>query len=256
MGFFGELFIGIKSYNKALKFTNTHKLWGYYIIPALINLIIVFGIGWVVYNYRGDLSHFLERMLGIDDYDGWWGNIIQYLLNIFIYLVIALVFFKIYKYIILTLLSPILSMLAEKTQVALTGQEAPPFQFSRLLSDIGRGIRIALRNLVLEIGLTIGLLFLSLFPVFAPFTTILLIVLECYFLGFSMLDYHYEFKQVSAKESMRLIRKHKGLAIGNGFGLYLIFFIPIIGLMFGPLLSVVSAGLSIERLEQKQLKAS
>lgn len=256
MGFFGELLIGLKSYNKALKFTSSHKLWGYYIVPALINLVIVFVIAWAMYHYTSDLSYFLENILGIGEKEGWWVELLDKVLIILLYIIIILFFIKIYKYIILTLLSPVLSLLAEKTQVKLTGVAEPPFQLKRLLKDVARGISVALRSLVIEMGLTIILLLLSLTGFLAPITSVLLIVVECYFLGFSMMDYHYEFKQIPAKESVKLVRKHKGLSIGTGLGLYLIFFIPLVGITFGPMLAVVSAGLGIDQIDQKQLKSA
>lgn len=248
MGFFGELLVGINSYSKAIKFTSQHKLWGYYIIPAVINLIIVFVIGWLMYHYTSDLSLFLENLLGIGEKEGWWYDIINYGLSILLYLLILLVFLKIYKYIILTLLSPALSLLAEKTQVALTGVDSAPFSFKQLLKDVGRGISVALRSLVLEIFLTISLLLLSAIPVLTPVTSILLILLECYFLGFSMIDFHHEYQRIPAKQSFKLIRKHKGLTIGNGLGLYLIFLVPLVGITFGPMLSVVSAGIGLHKI--------
>lgn len=245
MGFFSELTIGLRAYKKAFKFTNTHQLWGYYIIPAFINLMIVAGIGWGIYHYTADLSHVLSGFLGIDEKEGWFWSIIDYTLLLLLYTVIILFFTKIYKVVMLILLSPVLSILAEKTQIILTGNPTKPFNFSKLLKDILRGISIAIRNLFLEITLMVLLVLLSFIPIFAPVATILLLLVEYYFLGFSMMDYHNEYYDISASESIRMIRKHKGLAVGNGFGLYMIFFLPIVGVMIGPPLAVIAAGLSM-----------
>jgi CysZ protein len=66
-----------------------------------------------------------------------------------------------------------------------------------------------------------------------------------------MLDYTNERKHLSASESIDLINRHKGLAIGNGIVFYLIHILPVIGWVFAPGYAVVAATLSLQ--DQRQL---
>ena len=143
------------------------------------------------------------------------------------------------------LLSPMLSYLAEKVRLILTGEEKP-FGLEQLIADSIRGIRIALRSLGMELLAYMLIFILTFMPIVQFFTPVLLILLQAYFHGFSMLDYCMEARGVGYKESILEIKKKKPLAIGNGIGFYFLTLIPIVGWMFAPTLGEVSAYLSLQ----------
>ncbi|MEY2639883.1 MAG: hypothetical protein RIR90_1365, partial [Bacteroidota bacterium] len=87
-------------------------------------------------------------------------------------------------------------------------------------------------------------------PVIGWMTPILAILVECYYYGFSMLDYSMERHKKSAAESIYYIGQHKGLAIGNGLVFYIMHMVPFIGWVFAPAYAVVAATLSIYPLKQ------
>src|SRR5690606_7512940 len=91
-----------------------------------------------------------------------------------------------------------------------------PFNFQQLLKDIVRGIRLALRNLLWQTVYTISILILSFLPIVGWITPLLALLVECYYFGFSMLDYSCERNRLSTSQSIMFIGRHKGLAIGNG----------------------------------------
>jgi CysZ protein len=68
---------------------------------------------------------------------------------------------------------------------------------------------------------------------------------ECYYFGFSMLDYSSERNKLSYQQSVAFIGHHKGLAIGNGMVYYMLHFLPVIGWLFAPSYAVIAATLSI-----------
>jgi CysZ protein len=71
------------------------------------------------------------------------------------------------------------------------------------------------------------------------------LLVECYYLGFSMLDYSSERNKMSAAQSIEFIGIHKGLAIGNGIVFYMMHFIPFIGWVLAPGYAVIAATLSL-----------
>jgi len=73
--------------------------------------------------------------------------------------------------------------------------------------------------------------------------------IECYYYGFSMLDYSFERKKITAAESIYFIGNHRGLAIGNGLMFYLIQLMPIVGWVLAPTYAVVAATLSLHEVK-------
>jgi CysZ protein len=257
MRFFKEAATGIGSYSKAISFISTHKLWLYVIIPAIINLLIFFALGTLLWEFSGMLSRWLIDSTGADNITGILGNILEWMVAVLAKLITFLLYFKFYRYTILLLSAPALALIAEKTQEILTGHSYP-FQVKQLIHDIFRGLAITLKNLLLELMLTIPLYLLAFIPIITPIAGLLVLCIESYFVGFSMLDYRNEFRRLSAAQSQVLIRQHKGLAIGNGLIFNLILAIPFAGVLLAPPLSVVAAGLAayqvIDAREEIQVK--
>ncbi len=88
---------------------------------------------------------------------------------------------------------------------------------------------------------------LSLLPVIGWPAPIISIFVECYYYGFSMLDYSMERHRKSASESIYFIGQHKGLAIGNGMVFYLMHLLPVAGWILAPAYAVVAATLSLQQ---------
>ncbi len=88
----------------------------------------------------------------------------------------------------------------------------------------------------------INSIFYSLVGWIAPLVALMV---ECYYLGFSMLDYSSERNKLSAQQSIDFIGRHKGLAIGNGMVFYMMHLIPVLGWIFAPSYAVIAATLSL-----------
>jgi CysZ protein len=185
------------------------------------------GIDRWVHRQGSDLLSFLFLM----------GEIMVRLILIFFY-------FSLFKYVFLIIGSPVFAYLSERTEAIIEGKEFP-FSFSQLLKDMARGIKLALRNTLWQAVYTISILILSFFPVVGWVTPVIMLFIECYYYGFSMLDYSSERHKLSASESIEYITRHKGLAIGNGMMFYLMHLIPFVGWLLAPAYAVVAATLSM-----------
>lgn len=126
-----------------------------------------------------------------------------------------------------------------------------PFSFTQLIKDIIRGIQLAGRNSLWQTVYAISIVLFSLIPVIGWLTPIMAITIDCYYYGFSMLDYSMERKKKSVAESIFFIGTHKGLAIGNGMVFYIMHFLPFIGWILAPSYAVVAATLSVYPINQK-----
>lgn len=128
-----------------------------------------------------------------------------------------------------------------------------PFNFKQLMKDIWRGIRIALRNLLWQTVYVLSIFILSFIPLFGWIAPLAALLVECYYFGFSMLDYSSERNKLSSSQSIEFIGRHKGLAIGNGMVFYLMHMIPILGWLLAPSYAVVAATISLLTARKTQV---
>ncbi len=160
------------------------------------------------------------------------------------------------KYFILIILSPVFSLLSEKSEEKINGSNFP-FSITQIIKDIVRGTLISLRNLSLELLISFALWLMAIFfpPLF--FVTFPLgLIIGWYFVGFSMLDYSCERHKLSVSKGVKFIKENKGYAIGIGCVYSLFMGLPtimgdIVGMMFGPAIAVVGATISFLEIKNK-----
>jgi CysZ protein len=181
-----------------------------------------------------------------------WLNWLVIVGQFFIIIILFLFYFSLFKFIFLILASPVFAYLSERTESILEGKDFP-FSFSQFLKDIIRGIRIALRNLLWQSVYLLTILIFSIIPVIGWVAPLVALLTECYYFGFSMLDYSSERNKLSTTQSIAFIGKHKGLAIGNGLVFYFMHIIPIVGWLLAPSYAVVAATLSLHKARQNQI---
>ena len=169
--------------------------------------------------------------------------------TLLVWLILMLFYFSLFKYIFLIVGSPLFAFLSEKTEAIMNGGNIP-FSFQQLLKDINRGIRLAVRNSFWQTIYVLSILLLSLIPLAGWLTPILALLVECYYYGFSMLDYSMERHGKTPAESIFFISNHKGLAVGNGLVFYLMHIVPIVGWILAPAYAVVAATLSMYPLKK------
>ena len=256
-----EFVLGITAYRSALTFIAKNKLSYFYLAPLLI-AILFFVSGFIGISYFTDwLNTLFNNWFGVTinetsfdiirDYKDFIRGTGKFLITLFLKILMLYLVFRLNKYIILILISPVLAYLSEKVETILTGKDYP-FNYWQFIKDVWRGILIAIRNMILEFSLIIVIWVLTFFvPILLPITTVLLIVISAYFYGFSMIDYTNERKKINLSDSVKFIRKHKGYAIGNGLIYHMVMLIPFVGIVFAPITAAVAATLGILKIDDK-----
>ncbi len=243
-----EIITSIQAYSHTHRFIIKHRLWKWILIPGFIYAIL-FVLGIVLfYISSSSATEFILQKSGVTEWlDKMQNGFLSFLLifaQIILNLILLLFYFSLFKYLFLIVGSPLFAYLSEKTEAIIEGKDYP-FSFKQLMKDIARGIKLALRNMLWQTVYTISILILSFIPVIGWITPLLALLIECYYLGFSMLDYSCERNKLSTSESIRFIGRHKGLAIGNGLVFYLMHFIPILGWLLAPSYAVIAATISL-----------
>ena len=80
------------------------------------------------------------------------------------------------------------------------------------MKDIVRGIKLALRNMLWQTVYTVSILILSFIPLVGWITPLLALIVECYYLGFSMLDYSCERNKLSTITKHQFYRQAQGVS--------------------------------------------
>ena len=168
--------------------------------------------------------------------------------GIIFWMIQMLLYFSIFKYLFLIIASPFFAFLSEKTS-ALLDEKDQEFNFKIFIKDIYRGIKISIRNAGWQTVYLFAILLLGFIPILGLATPLLAVFIECYYYGFSMLDYNMEREQKNAAESIFFISHHKGLAIGNGMVFYILHFIPFVGWVIAPSYSVIAATISLHQIK-------
>jgi CysZ protein len=244
-----EIIIAIRAYFKAHNFIVKHKLWKWILIPGIIYAaLFAFGI----YIFSQSSAHVIDYFFAKTGLKIWlqkehesWLRFIFIFGQLILQIILMLFYFSWFKYLFLIIGSPVFAWLSEKTESIISNTDYP-FNFSKFLNDILRGVQIALRNMLWQTVYLVAILFLSLLPLAGWASPVLAIFVECYYFGFSMIDYTSERKGLSSSESFDFINRHKGLAIGNGMIFFLMHAVLFLGWIVAPGYAVVAATLSFQ----------
>ena len=245
-----EIIIAIQSYFEAHDFIRKHRLWKWIVIPGILYMLL-FVIGmYFFWQSSNDAVTWISQQIGLENWlqkqRNDWLSFLFVMAGLILRIVLVFFYFSLFKYLFLIIGSPVFAYLSEKTESILEGKDFP-FDLKQLLHDVGRGIRLALRNTLWQTVYVVSLLLLSLFPVAGWITPVIALFVECYFYGASMLDYSLERHKLTYTQSVSYISRHKGLAIGNGLMFFLMHGFIIIGWVLAPAYAVVAATLSLHK---------
>lgn len=250
-----EIVISIQSYFKAHHFIQQHRLWKWIVVPGILYALL-FGISMYFFSHSATAAiEYLTIETGLRQWinrlqDSWIGFLFT-MGGIMLWLILMLLYFSLFKYIWLIVGSPVFSYLSEKTASIIEGKTYV-FSWKQYLHDVFRGIRMAVRNTLWQSVYLVSIIVLSLFPLLGWASPVLAILIECYYYGFSMLDYSCEREKMSPSQSIDFISNNKGLAIGNGMVFYMMHGVLFVGWIFAPAYAVIAATISMHEITTKQ----
>ena len=231
-----NIFKGLQVYSGAYSLISKLKLWKYFVIPIIISVVVFILVFLSAYGLSDNLGRWIAGIWPWEFGRETFITISTFFGGIAI-LTIGLI---LYKHIIMALSSPFMSPVSEKIEAYYTGQPAGNYTNTNFTKQLIRSIRISIRNLTKELLYTLPILLLKFIPVVNIFSTALLFLVQAYYAGVSNMDYTLE-RHFNYRESIQFIKKHRGLAIGNGIGFLLLLLVPVVGIILVLPLSVTSA---------------
>ncbi|MGL4671257.1 EI24 domain-containing protein [Cetobacterium sp.] len=227
--------IMLENYLSAPHLIKQQKLrWGYF-VGTFVGLIILISF-FFVSNYIGNsIFDKVNKIFNFQSYTG----IVKIVVVVLIRVTLISIQYLFFKTILLGILAPFFSYVSEKIETFET-EIKYSFTFKDNLVFIIRGIKIASKSFLKEMLYTLVILFLGFIPLINIFVPILIFIVQSYFISFNFVDYTLERHKFSSKESSEFIWRNKIPFITGGAIFTILYFIPIIGIIVAPILSIVA----------------
>lgn len=233
---------GIASYKNSFSLIRKLRLWRFFAIPIGISILTAGCIIFLAIQFGSIIGGWLSKLWFWE----WGATSFRMVGNITGSLFILILGLIVYRHIIMALSAPFMSPVSEKIEKHYFPDSPFPEQ-SGFFSLLWRGIRINIRNLILELIITLPVFILGFIPVIGILSAPLLFLIQSYYAGFGNMDYTLE-RHFSYKESIHFVHRNRGVAIGNGMVFMLILMIPIIGLILVLPVSVTAATRNVLKL--------
>ena len=259
MNFWKGFGLGFSSYSKAISFIFKNNLAWFFVFPLILNISLFWAGTSLISMLIDYLESFLNESIGLNNAEFVGSEVLRTSISWIMYILFKLLYIVAFAYIggkiVIIFMSPIFSILSEKVDKIITGENYP-FSAEQMMRDIVRGILIAFRNIIIEFGIIALLFVLAYIPAIGWLIdllgTIFLFVVTSYFYGFSFMDYSNERKKRNISQSVKYIRKNMGVAIGNGSIFAFTLIIPFCGTFiagFVSIVSVVAATISMNKID-------
>lgn len=214
--FFKEFWLSLKSYWNALRFIRDNRLYWYFLIPAAL-MLIIYQVGSRIMNRHIDAD--FSNMNGI----------VWYFIWATIDISISILLMKFAKYVVVIVLSPLLSHLSQRCEKIMTGNSYP-IDYKQIIHDVKRGLRLAARNLIWEYFFFFVILIIASIGWNEPRESplfYLTFIIGFYYYGFSFIDYDNERRKLDERTSISFVRSHRGLAMGIGMIYSFLILVPV-----------------------------
>jgi uncharacterized protein involved in cysteine biosynthesis len=192
-----------------------------FVLPGILVTIaywsIRYSLGWTTEEIIPEDAGWLQRFLGWLSETGKW------------------VLMLTYQFFMITVLSPVMGILAEQAETELTGKTTEG-GLQRLLANLLRTIGIGLSAFVASISIFLVWGLIAWIGGLSHLTPYLLFFVNSFFIGFAYLDYALERESYSIVKSWRFAISHSWKLVGAGMLFYGIFYLPIVGPVLAPFL--------------------
>jgi len=239
---------GVSAYLRAFGVISKLKLWKFFAVPMLISLVLAMIIGFITYGISDNIGAYLGSFWPWE----WGQETFETIASVFGGLLIIAIGLILFKNTIMAISAPFVGPISKKIEVHMMGKD-----FSEKESSswelLARGTHVSIKNLIKELLWTVTILLIGLIPVVGVVSAILLFLVQSYYAGFGNMDVTLE-RHFNYRESVRFVRKNRGLAIGNGMLFILCLLIPILGVIIVLPLSITSATIiTVEKIQQEKI---
>ena len=203
-----QITTGLRAFGDSFGIIRRNNMGKLFVVPVIINILLAGLIIWGGWHLGDWIRSLWDSEHG--GWLGWLGTAVQWVMPIVMF------FIFIGGTIVTLLMSPIYTIISEKTDTALTGRVFST-DAKQTAKDIWRAIVIALKSTIKQLLLTLLCLLLNIIPIIGQLASLVLIfTINSYYFGYSFMDYTNERYRRSVKESNNEVWHFKYLAITIG----------------------------------------
>jgi CysZ protein len=214
--FFEDIKTGFDVFREAFRFIHRHKWYWFALLPAIF-MVLLYRLGHWISTHELDLTAHSSN------------GITWIVLYGFIEIGLGLALMDFTKYLIVIVLSPLLTYLSAATERKITGKKQL-FSLQQFIHDVKRAVRLALRNMMWQYAILAILFFIGTLiwgkVIHSPVIYIMYVTSFFYY-GFSFMDYTLERQKLSIYESVIFVRKHRVLTLLIGASYSLLILVPV-----------------------------
>ena len=205
-----QISTGLRAFFDAFGIIRRNQMGKYFVVPVIANILLAGLVIWGGWHLGEWIRSLWDSEHG--GWLGWLGTAVLWLMPF----VTFILFIFIGGTIVNLLMSPIYTIISEKTDTSLTGRVFSS-DAKQTVKDIWRAVVIALKSTVKQLVLTLLCLLLNIIPILGQIVSITLIfIINSYYFGYSFMDYTNERYRRSVKESNEEVYHYKYLAITIG----------------------------------------
>lgn len=159
---------------------------------------------------------------------------------------------------IIILLSPLFSHLAEQIEYKLYGIAPNSFKVSQVFVDLFRSVIMVIMIFAVMVSLFVTFWLLSLIPMFGfMFASVLIPMLQMYFAGMGFADPAMERRFLTVRQRWAFCWKHRFRILGLGCGFLVLSMIPVLGWFLAPGYALFASSIGVtELLHEDEANAS
>ncbi len=225
----GNAVIGAGYLVRGAKMLTHRKLRLFVIIPLLVNVVIFASLIGLGYSY---LSGLIATMLGaIPD----WLGFIAWIIWPLIFLTVGLAAGYVFTAVALIIASPFNSLLAEKAEELITGEEVPSLEgLGAALMEVPRAVVREVIKLLYYVPMALFVLILTFVPGINTLSPLLWFLLGAWMMSIQFVDYPMDNHRLGFAEVKEAVRERRLSSLGFGGLVALCTSIPVINFFVVP----------------------
>lgn len=181
------------------------------VVPLAVNILIFATMIWFGYSF---LSGLITSML--NNIPGWLG-FIEWIIWPLVWLTVGLATGYLFTSVALIIASPFNSLLAEKAEELITGEEVPSLEgLGAALAEVPRAILRELLKLAYYIPMALFVLVLTFIPGINGFSPLLWFLLGAWMMSIQFIDYPMDNHRLGFKEVKEAARERRLSSLGFG----------------------------------------
>jgi len=244
--FFRDIILTIKNYRTVYPFIMANKLWEGFLDYSWVSKFLLVVGALLSLKFGGVLSSWMGNVAVEGMSMNAFGSLVSDTASEGYHLYVQGGF----KYVILILLEVVLFHFARKTLEVLTGEEAEDSLKAFIGAQV-RMIKVVFFSYFMETFFSIVVGTLVSMIGFEFLKPALIFAIQCFFLGFVVVDNYNEIYKMSIKQSFKYTRQYTGVSIGIGIVVYALMLLPVLGAFLAPLLAAVTATITMYELDKK-----